>query len=166
MTNAMRAGVVTWQQAEDALTAAFEYLFALPDADRAFLSAGSRSAWPAIVRDRQSDYADVEASPSPQLTRRMMAHLDLVLTGPRAAALVVPEGRRALVGMIVVMKRWPGPDGFRWERVWERERGAMLNLVSGEVQATTTDAMRKAYERAIGRVARRLDALGVGVESA
>lgn len=56
---------VTWQDAEDTLMAAFEYLGAMPDRERAYLAAGSRTAWPAIVREAFGDYADVETSPSP-----------------------------------------------------------------------------------------------------
>lgn len=146
---------VTWQQAEDAMIAAVEYLAALPDRERGFLSAGSRSAWPAIVRDRQADYADGEAAPSPRLSRRMMAHLGGMLLGERAAGLAVPEGHRALVGRVLVMKRWPGPDGFRWERVWDAE--------GGRASGVTSDALRMRYERAIGKVAMRMEALGIEV---
>lgn len=145
---------VTWEQAEDAMIAAVEYLAALPDRDRGFLSAGSRSCWPAIVRDRQSDYADGEAAPSARLSRRMMAHVEGMLLNARAAGMAVPEGHRALVGRVLVMKRWPGPDGFRWERVWEMEGGRACGV--------TSDALRMRYERAIGKVAVRMEVLGMG----
>lgn len=149
--------VVTWQEAEDALMAAVEYLGAMPDRERSFLAAGSRSCWPAIVRDLQSDYADSEASPSPQLTRRCANLVERMLTGERPLADVIPEGHRALVGRVIVMKRWPGPDGFGWDVVWRTMGGELFNLARRQVLGTTSDGMRKAYERAIQRLAQRLE---------
>lgn len=144
-------GEVTWQDAEDAMLAAMEYLGALPDKERSFLAAGSRSVWPAIVRDMQADYADGDRAPSPQLSRRMLAHLHRVLLDPGAVALAVPEGHRSLVGRVLIMKLRPGPDGFGWDRVWVAEGGRRTG--------TTSDALRKRYDRAIGKVAVRMEVL-------
>lgn len=158
----MRDFVVTADDAEDALTEVFEYLFALPDSERAFLAAGSRSCWPQIVRSvREGDYGDgqhigAEIAPSPRLTRRMMARAERLLLGERAAVLAIPEGHRALVGRVIVMKRWPDAGGFRWERVWERE--------GGRRSGTTADALRMRFERAMGKLAARMTALGMGAE--
>lgn len=149
--------VVTWQEAEDTLTAAVEYLGAMPDRERAWLAAGQRTAWPAIVRDVQADYADREASPSPQLTRRCANLVERMLTGEKPLANAIPEGHRPLVGRVIVMKRWPGADGFGWDRVYRAERGELFNLTRGQVLPSTSDGMRKAYERAIGRLAVALD---------
>lgn len=150
MTNGGNAGlVVTWQEAEDTLTAAVEYLAALPDRERGFLSAGSRSGWPSIVRDLQADYADIEASPSPQLTRRCVNLVERMLIGERPLANVIPQRHRALVGRVVVMQRWPGPDGFGWDLVWRRMGGKLFNQVRGEMLPTTSESMRKAYSRSI-----------------
>ena len=148
---------VTWQDAEDALMAAVEYLGAMPDRDRSFLAAGSRSCWPAIVRDVQADYADGEASPSPQLTRRCASLVERMLTGERPLADAIPEGHRSLVGRVIVMKRWPGPEGFGWDRVYRLMGGEMYNVARRQVTRTTSDGMRKAYERAITRLAQRLE---------
>ncbi|KPH60362.1 hypothetical protein [Novosphingobium sp. ST904] len=145
--------LVTWQDAEDTLTAALEYLGAMPDRERAYLAAGQRTAWPAIVRDLQSDYADTEISPSPQLTRRCANLVERMLTGDRPLANIIPEGHRPLVGRVVVMKRWPGPDGFGWDRVFRALDGELYNLARRSVLPTSSDGMRKAYERAIGRLA-------------
>ncbi|PKB19645.1 hypothetical protein B0I00_1885 [Novosphingobium kunmingense] len=151
------AAMVTWQEAEDALIEAVECLAALPDRERSYLAAGSRSCWPAIVKDAQADYADADAVPSAPLSRRMMARLDAVLLGERAAALAVPEGHRALVGRVLVMKRWPGPEGFGWDVVFRgEERHAKAKL------GVTSDALRKRYERAVGKVAVRMERLGLG----
>ena len=134
------------------LTAAVEYLGALPDRERGFLTAGSRSSWPAIVRDMQADYADAEARPSPQLSRRQVRLVEQMLTGAKPLADAVPEGHRALVGRVIAMKRWPGPDGFGWDRVWQ--------VMGGRSTGVTSDTLRKRYERAIGKLARRMDVAG------
>lgn len=144
-----KADVVTWQRAEDALIGAVEYLAALPDRERAFLSAGSRSAWPDIVRDMQSDYGDAEAEPRRQLGRKEMAHLERMLLGERAAVLAVPRQHRALLGKVLRMKRWPGAGGFGWEAVWE--------WAGGHRSGTTSDALRQRYSRAVGRVAAAME---------
>jgi hypothetical protein len=146
------AVVVTWQEAEDTLTAALEYLFAMPDRERGFLSAGSRSGWPAIVRE-QWEYADAEATPSSQLSRRQLRLVEAFLTGSRPIANVIPPEHRSFVGRVIVMKRWPGPDGFGWDSVYRRHKGVLYNLARKAEMATTSDGMRKAYERGIGRVA-------------
>jgi len=157
MANGGNAGnVVTWQQAEDTLTAAVEYLFSLPDRERAFLASGSRSMWPAIVRDIQADYAD-EVRPSPQLTRRNVNLVERLLIGERPLANAIPERHRALVGRVIVMQRWPGPDGFGWDLVWRKMGGQLFNQVRGEVMPVTSESMRKAYSRAIGLLAAAME---------
>lgn len=152
---AMNSDVVSWQQAEDALTAAIEYLGAMPDAERAFQQAGSRSCWPAIVRDAVMDYADGEIAPSARLTRRRIQFVEAMLLSPRAACLAVPEGHTRLVGRVLVAKRWPGPDGFRWERIWDMEGGRACGV--------TSDALRRRYDRAVGKVALRMTVLRIGL---
>jgi hypothetical protein len=148
---------VSWQDAEDTLMAAFEYLGAMPDRERAYLAAGTRTAWPAIVREAFGDYADVEADPSPQLTRRCANLVERMLIGEKPLADAIPEGHRALVGRVLTMKRWPGPEGFGWDRVYRLMGGKLFNLARREELATTSDGMRKAYERAIHRLVLALD---------
>lgn len=144
----MQRNVVTWQDAEDALIGALEYLAALPDRERGFLSAGSRSGWPQVLRIEQSDYPD-RVDPSVRVGRREMAVLEAMLLGPRCAAMAIREDHRALVGRVLVMKRWQSPGGFRWEEVWMREGGKRCG--------TTSDALRMRYERAVGKVAQRME---------
>lgn len=156
--------LVTWQEAEDTLTAAVEYLFALPDRERGFLSAGSRSGWPAIVKDLQSDYADDEVAPSPQLTRRNVNLVEQLLIGERPLANVIPERHRALVGRVIIMQRWPGPDGFGWDLVFRRMGGVLFNQVRGAVMPTTSESMRKAYSRSIQRLAMAMEANGLAAD--
>ena len=140
---------VTWQEAEDALLAAFEYLAALPDRERGFLSAGSRSCWPQVLRIEQSDYPD-EPDRRRRLTRKEVAHLERMLTGERACAMAVPEAHRALVGRVLTMKQSERGGGFAWSEVWEREGGRACGV--------TSDTFRKRYERAVGKVAAAMEA--------
>lgn len=155
--------VVTWQEAEDTLLAAFEYLGAMPDRERGYLSAGSRSCWPAIMREAQ-DYAEGQGfgsappPPSPRLTRRHANLVERMVTGAKPVANAIPEGHRALVGRVAMMKLYPGADGFGWDRVWRALGGKLYNLARREELPTTSDSMRKAYERAIQRVAQALEA--------
>ena len=155
--------VVTWQNAEDALIGALEYLAALPDRERGFLSAGSRSGWPQVIREKW-EYPD-GGDPRVRVGRKEMALLDRVLLGERAAVLAVPlacgtcpacksadrdsaickQSPRGLLGRVLVMKRWQSPGGFRWEEVWMREGGRACGV--------TSDALRMRYERAVGKVA-------------
>lgn len=150
-TSAAR-GVVTWADAEDAMIEAVGFLAVLPDRDAAFLSAGRRSAWPQVLRIGQEDYPD-RPDPRERLDRAKMARLDAMLLGERAAALAVPEGQRALVGRVLRAKLWPDAGGFRWSSIWLAEGGRACGV--------TSDALRRRYERAIGRVAVRMSALGL-----
>lgn len=153
---------VTWQQAEDALSAAFEYLGKMPDRDRAFRMAGSRSCWPEIIRSvRDGDYGDGQGhadavAPSARLTRRCVDLVDRMLLNADHAAQVIPEGHRRLVGRVLWLKR-VDEACFAWSAIWKAEDGMLSDLRTGEVRRVTSDAMRKAYERAIGRLSLRLD---------
>lgn len=141
--------VVTWQEAEDALLAAVEYLGALPDRERGFLSAGSRSLWPSMVKDVQADYADADARPRRQLGRKEMALLDEMLLAEGAAALAVPEAHRRLVGRVLVAKLDGRGEGFTWSRIWMAEGGRGCGV--------TSDALRRRYERGVHRVAMAME---------
>lgn len=146
---ALRGSVgVSWQQAEDALLAAVEYLGALPDRERGFLSAGSRSGWPEIVRDAQADYPR-EPDRRLRLGRKEMALLERVLLNPGCAAMAIPGAHRALVGRVLAMKLDQRGGGFAWSEVWERAGGRACGV--------TSDALRMRYERAVGKVAAGLE---------
>lgn len=145
-----KGGVISWQDAEDALLEAVELLGRMPDRERGFLAAGSKSSMPEFLRDVQADYADVEARPRKGLTRAEVALVERMLLDPQAHVMAVPAGKRALLGRVLVAKLDGRGEGFRWERVWEwddrRRRAASEARV-------TLDAVRRAYERAVGRVA-------------
>lgn len=153
---------VSWQEAEDALIGAFEYLGALPDRERGLLAGGEgrgMSAWPAFNlagREQQGHMAD-DRPPRVRVGKREMALLEAMLLGRRACALAVPAGQRAFVGRVIVMKRWQSPGGFEWSEVWQREGGKRCGV--------TSDALRKRYDRAISRLAAAMESAGlVGAE--
>ena len=160
---------VTRDDAERALLEAVEWLGRLPDRDRAFLRAGSRSCWPEILRSRDfgqdggADWADGDAgqlgaeaaAPSVALSRRQLVRLERLLLDPDCAAMAVPEGHRSLVGRVLVMLNWPGGDEFGWSRVWVAE--------GGRATGVTSDCLRKRFDRALGRVAARMEVLGLGI---
>ena len=147
--------VVSWQEAEEALIAAVEYLGGLPDRERGFLSAGSRSGWPEIVRSaRDGDYGagqgvlETEVAPSARLTRRMVDHVTRMMIGERPCADAIPVGHRRMVGLVLVMKRW-APGGVDWSAVWQAEGGKASGL--------TSDTHRKRYDRAVAKVAAAME---------
>lgn len=165
--------LVTWHEAEDAMTAAIEYLFAMPDREGALLAGGygrRLSGWPEIVRSiRDGDYGEgqgfgAEAAPSARLTRQMAGQVDRMLVGQRPLANAIPAGHRRLVGRVIAMKRWPGAEGFGWDRVYRAQGGVLFSLRDQVERDATSDAMRKAYERAIGRLAVAMDAAGMAAE--
>lgn len=142
--------MITWQDAEDTLLEAVELLGRMPDRERGFLCAGAKSSMPEFIRDAQADYADAEARPRTGLTRAEVALVGRVLLDVDAHVLAVPAGKRALLGRVLVAKLDGRGEGFRWERIWEwddRRRRA-----AGD-RRVTLDAVRRAYERAVGRVA-------------
>lgn len=156
--------MVTRDDAERALLEAVEWLGRLPDRDRGFLRAGARSGWPEVLRLRSDgDWADGDqgqmgaevAAPTAALSRRQMVRLSRLLLDADCAAMAVPEGHRSLVGRVLVMMNWPGADEFTWSRVWVAEGGRRCGV--------TSDALRKRYDRAIGRVAVRMEVLGLGI---
>lgn len=146
--------VVTFDDAELLLEEAFSVLAALPDRERGFLSAGSRSCWPAILRDVQADYADADAVPRRQLTRKDMALAELVLTGEGALFMAVPVAQRRLVARVVGMRLAQGGAGFSWSAVWQWDD--RLRRTEGR-HRVTSDAVRKSYGRAITALAEAMD---------
>ena len=150
-----RARVVTPDMAEEALMEALACLAVLPDRERGWLAGGKGlrlSAWPDILRQQTAGDYPGDAAPRRRLSRRDMAQLDRTLLGERAAVLAVPDGQRSLLGRVLAMKLWPRAGGFQWADVWLAEGGRRCGV--------TSDALRMRYERALARVARRLNALG------
>lgn len=129
---------------EDTLIEAWDILMRSPDRERVFLRSGSRSAWPEIVRDRITDYADNDARPRLQLNRREVALRDRVFVNHDCLTMEVSPAHLRMLGVVLGMKSRPGAGGFRWERVWE--------VLGGRESGTTTDGLRVRYERILRRL--------------
>lgn len=139
---------VSWDDAEEALGDAIEWLGALGDREGAFLAAGRRSAWPKVLRIEQSDYPD-RPDPRIRLSRRQLVHVERMLLNTDALCLALPEQHRALVGRVLVMKRFPSAGGFRWGEV----RKALQRQAKDGERVPAADALRMRYKRAIGALA-------------
>lgn len=136
---------------EDELVEAWRNLARLPDRERGFLSAGSRSCWPQIVRDRWTDYADAEARPRSNLTRREMRVMNALLVDDGCAMMVVPLDRRQLVAAVLNERVWPVGGGFAWEAVW--------TALGGKACGATTATLRSRYDTQLRRLAVRFAAI-------
>jgi len=129
---------------EDLLIEAWQLLMRSPDPERGWLASGSRSWWPAIVREKFGDYADPDEAPRLQLGRREVGLRDMVFVDTDCLALQIAPDNRALVATVLMMKSRHEVGGFRWERVWETLGGRRLGV--------TTDALRMRYERSLSLV--------------
>lgn len=136
--------VLTFDDVEGALMDAMEYLGRMPDRERGWLSAASRSSMPEVIRATWlGDYGDGDAVPrGGGLSRADVEHVERWLTGERAFVLAVPAAHRRLVGLVLRHKREAEGGGFAWADVWR---------VFGD-RTVTSDALRMRYERAIRKV--------------
>lgn len=137
--------VLSFDDVEGALMDATEYLARMPDRERGWLSAASRSSMPEVIRATWlGDYGDADAVPmGGGLSRAAVEHVERWLTGERALVLAVPAAHRRLVGLVLRHKRDSEGGGFAWSDVWR---------VFGD-RAVTSDGLRMRYERAIRKVA-------------
>lgn len=138
--------VLSFDEVEAALMDALEYLARMPDKERGWLSAASRSSMPPVIRATWlGDYGDTDAVPrGAGLSRAQVEHVEQWVTGERALVLAVPAAHRRLVGLVLRHKRENEGGGFAWSDVWR---------VFGD-RSVTSDALRKRYERSICMVAR------------
>lgn len=160
------AEVVTFDQAETELIECWALLMRLPDREKGWLKSGSRCALPDTVRDRLTDYPDPEARPRVWLNRREMARVGRAFWDARCLIEAVGARDADLVGVVIAAKAGRLSGGFQWSDVWERMGRVLPVRQTGEgehrawqTERATSDAMRMRYERALGRVARRLQTL-------
>lgn len=146
----MSGGAV--ERLEAVLIEGMRMMLALPDRERGFLSAGSRSGWPDIVRQvRAGEYdargGDGTSSDVPlrtmALSRRQFAMVEALFLAPDALAMAVPSRDRALVGRVLIAKGGRLAGGFRWSMIWQ--------AMGGRACGVTSDALRMRYERALER---------------
>ena len=136
------------EAAEDMLCEAWECLMRSPDRERGFLLSGQRSWWPAIIRDPVTDYAEQEAPRRP-LTRREIALRDRVFIAPDALVMRLTVDSRALLAIVLLVKRRAmGEDGL-----WQTVLGVWRKL-PGKAKLGTADGLRVQYRRILDTVAR------------
>ena len=121
------------------------------DPERTWLRAGSRSAWPDIVRDRFTDYPDHESRPRTVLSRREQAFVDALFNDDNCLfAAVVPADRTHLVRTVLNLKAWPERRGFRWDTVW--------TAMGGRACGVTSDTLASRYETQLRRLFTAMEA--------
>jgi len=135
-------------EVEIMLVDAWSYLMRLPDRERAWLASASRSAWPVVIRDPITDYAEQE-EPRMPLGRREMAMVGKVFLDEGCLMVRLDVALRPLVAVVLSMKARPERGGFKWEPVWER--------MGGKACGVSTDGLRNRYERALVRLAVMVD---------
>lgn len=130
---------------EDMLLEAWGLLMRSPDQERGWMTSGSRSWWPEIVRDRITDYADSDLQPRLQMGLREVALRDRVFVDVGCLAEDIAPHNKPLVAVVLTMKTWRDVGGFRWERVWE--------ALGGRESGATTGGLEKRYKRTLERLA-------------
>lgn len=141
-------GSASWTFAlvEEAMVEAWGYLRRMPDAERAWLKSCERSAMPVPVRDaRAGDWIDTV-----QGRRGLMARevdlVDRVFLGEGAwIEWVMPRDKVLVAAVMQVMTANRG-GGFGWSDV-----AGVMGWVAGP------NALRMRYDRAVARVAGRLN---------
>ncbi len=131
------------EAAEEMLIEAWELLMRLPDRERGFLSAGSRSGWPEVLRDVVTDYADGDARPRMSLNRREMAIVGRVFLDVGCLAMEVAPANRRLFALVLAMKAREGR--VWWDQIWVALGGKRLGV--------TSDCLRMRYDRSLARLA-------------
>lgn len=152
---------------EAELIDAWRDLAGMPDRERAFLAAGSKSCWPQVLRghgpDRWTDYPGDETPRRPGLSRAQMRRQLLLLTGEGCATSAVWAERAKLVATVLNLKAWPERRGFRWETVFERMGGKQCGVTKETLESrykAQLVRMMDRYHRAVGRE-QALDSTGI-----
>ena len=131
---------------EETLIEAWELLRCSPDRERGFLASGSRSGWPEIVRDKIMDYADTEAQPRLQMTRRevglrdqVFVNDDCLIRNPNVVADDMP--------LLLLVLSWKARGRqVDWAEVY-------VALRARESGVASKDALRVRYDRLLRRLA-------------
>lgn len=159
------------QAVEDELIETMQMLNRMPDRDRAFLAAGSRSSWPEHLREWW-EYTDEDSEPRRPLSRREVARVYRMWIDKGCIVEAIRAEDRKLVALVAARKAGRMPGGFRWEDIWQALRGRLPRFRyddEGQIIETvlirvTSDAMRKRYEAAIERLSARMTLAQFGVE--
>lgn len=144
--------VVTWDDVEVALLEMMQLDARSPNKEGGFLSAGSRSCWPDVVRLK-------EKGEYPEARGRVglrTSEVDRLNKMQEMIVRVVLREDILLLRKVLEAKLDGRGEGFRWERIWQwddkrrREQGRIR---------VSSDAVRKRYDAAVTKVAKAIDKL-------
>lgn len=136
----------TFALVEEKMIEAWGFLMRLPDRERGWMASSARSSMPAVVRsNRDGDYFETQQG-RPGLRSHEVTLVERALIGEGAWIEWVPTRDRELVATVLTVKGWHVSGGFAWSDVAEE-----MAWVAGP------DALRMRYNRAVSRIAARLD---------
>lgn len=142
----------TFDLVEEKMVEAWGFLMRLPDRERGWMASCSRSSLPAVVRTvRDGDYLET-TNGRPGLRTHEVTLVDRALIGEGAWIEWVPTRDRELVATVLTVKGWHVAGGFTWSDVAEE-----MDWAAGP------DALRMRYNRAVSRIAAKLDKAKVAV---
>ncbi|MDF0540797.1 hypothetical protein PX699_00445 [Sphingobium sp. H39-3-25] len=132
----------TFEAVEERMIEAWGYMMRLPDAERGWLAAASRSSMPAIVRHNAfGDYFETSTG-RPGLRAAQVTMVEAVFTGEGAWIDWVFARDRPLIATVMKVKLRQHGGGFAWADVAQAGGGGVQ-----------PDALRMRYNRAITRIA-------------
>lgn len=158
--------------AEATMVEALRLLLRLPDREKGFLKAGSKTSWPDIVQDALPVVIDAELAlelgieqredapePRPQMGPREVAKVERAWLVDLCLAEAVPAAHRRLFITVLGAKAGRMPGGFKWEDIGARLYGKAWGTARCDA---TTDALRMRYEACLRCVAVRLAMWAIG----
>ncbi|CAN5336665.1 hypothetical protein BH10PSE12_BH10PSE12_02850 [soil metagenome] len=142
----------TFDLVEERLIEAWTFLMRMPDPEWSWLRSCERSGMPDIIREtRAGDEKDYDEAPRrPGLRTAEVNLVEQVLTGEAAWIMWVPERDRGLMAVALQAKGSHLVGGFTWGLVARRYGWGGHH-----------DALRMRYNRAVSRIAGKLDAAKV-----
>jgi hypothetical protein len=148
---------------EETMIEAWRLLLRMPDREKGWQRSGSKSWWPEIVKDLQADYADADAAPRLQLSRREYERCRRAWWAQLCYAEAVPWVHGRLFMTVIAAKAGRMPGGFRWEDVGARLYGKAWGTARCDA---TSDALRMRYEACLRCVAIRIAVWECGAAAA
>ena len=158
--------------AEGTMIEAFRLLLRMPDREKGFLKAGSKTSMPAPIPDLwlgsipadlalELGLAMAEDAPEPrqQLTTRDVALVERAWLVDLHLAEAVPGPHKRLFITVLAAKAGRMPGGFKWEDIGARLYGKAWGTARCDA---TSDALRMRYEACLRCVAMRMALWAIG----
>jgi hypothetical protein len=149
---------------EDELLEAWRDLPRLPDPERAFLSAGSRSCMPQVLRDPVTDYPGDEKPRRGGCNPREMKRLRMMVIGEGCLTSLIEPARAKLVGKVLDLKAWPDRRGFDWSTIWQQMGGKRCQATTAQLESrykTQLERMFHEWKRRLGGGEINMEALAL-----